>query len=509
MNRLCSTAYYSSLRVARPRLLVRSFATLPQAPARIGQPTPQTHPHLLKAGEITPGIAAEEYAARRARLVSRIADNGTVIVPGYGLRYATNEIFHQFHQHTDLFYLCGIDEPDCALVLEKTTTGRGYKMILFVRPRDLKREMWDGPRAGLEGAKRYFGADEARDIDTLPAYIDALPSSSSGPVYTDLPTGSTASSRLEQMHIRTGDAKSNPRDGGITSVLKQKLSGISGAQNAAAFKPLNPLLCELRLIKSPAEIAVMRQAGRISGRAFVDMMKATKPGVGEHDLWAVADHSVRRRGASRLAYVPVVAGGKNALTIHYVLNDQLLSDGTMVLVDAGGEYGGYASDVTRTWPVNGKFTKEQAALYNAVLRVQRACIAKCTGDAAVSLDDLQRDAFELLRAECSALFGRTLCNKELNSLYPHHVGHWLGLDVHDTQSVRRTARLQPGMVVTLEPALYIPESPAFPEAYRGVGVRIEDDVVVGGKETGWAPTVLSVEAPKEVEDIEAVMAGLV
>ncbi|KAJ3162434.1 hypothetical protein HDU86_004915 [Geranomyces michiganensis] len=365
-------------------------------------------------------------------------------------------------------------------------------MILFVRPRDTSREIWDGPRAGLEGAKRYFGADEAREIDTLPAYINSLASSPAGPVYTDLSLGPKLSSR----------------DSSITSMLRNSILGSSG-QHTAAFEPLKPLLNDLRLSKSPAETAVMRQAGRITGRAFVDMMKATKPGVGEHDLWAVAEHSVKRRGASRLAYVPVVAGGKNALTIHYVLNDQLLDDGTMVLVDAGGEYGGYASDVTRTWPVNGKFSKEQRALYNAVLRVQRTCIAKCSGDAAVSLDDLQREAFELLRGECSTLFGRTLSNKEMNRLYPHHVGHWLGLDVHDTQSVHRTTRLQPGMVVTIEPALYIPDSPDFPEAYRGIGVRIEDDVVVGGKETGWAPTVLSVEAPKEVEDIEAVMAGMV
>ncbi|TPX54729.1 hypothetical protein PhCBS80983_g05807 [Powellomyces hirtus] len=491
----------------------RGYASV--SPGRIGQPTPETHPHLLKHGEITPGIARDEFKARRARLVSRIEENGVVIVPGYGLRYATNGIFHQFHQSTDLLYLCGIDEPDCALVLEKTTAG--HKMILFVRPRDKSREMWDGPRAGFDGAVHFFGADEAKPIDTLPAYIDAL-ASSSRPIYTDLAVNPPGPSVLDSTHIHVNDTKTHassapPIDRSITNVIQRNVFGTTTRNNSTRrVNPLGSLLAEQRLNKSPAEVAIMRQAGRITGRAFVQMMRETKPGVGEHDLWAVAEHSVKRQGASRLAYVPVVAGGENALTIHYVLNDQLLTDGAVVLVDAGGEYGGYASDVTRTWPVNGKFTKEQRELYEIVLRTQRACIAKCTGDegANISLDDLQREAFDMLRAECSTLFGRAVTNKEMNTLYPHHVGHWLGLDVHDTSSIRRTTTLKSGMVVTIEPALYIPHGDTrYPPGYRGTAIRIEDDVVVGGKETGYAPIVLSVEAPKEVDDVEAVMAGLV
>ncbi|KAJ3017339.1 hypothetical protein HKX48_003585 [Thoreauomyces humboldtii] len=492
---------------SRSRSLATAVATPHTDPLTIGQPTPHTHPHLLKTGEVTPGITLDEFKARRQRLVSKIAEKGTVIVAGYGLRYATNGIFHQFHQHTDLLYLAGIDEPDCAMVLERNSQSpNGYKMILFVRPRDRSREIWDGPRAGFEGAMQFFGADEARSINTLAAYIESLRTSAPGPIYTDLPLTPVASHPLDETHIQHSSSASAP-DSSITSSLRKVFLG--SPKTTVPVHGLAPITSNLRLHKSPAEIALMRTAGRMTGRAFVEMMRETKPGGLEHDIWAVGDYRVRRAGASRLAYVPVVASGSNALTIHYVVNNQVMRDGTMVLVDAGAEYAGYAADVTRTWPVNGRFTKEQAALYQVVLDVQRQCIAKCTGDAQVSLDDLQREAFDGMRAGCSKVFGRAVSKKEMNVLYPHHVGHWLGLDVHDTHAVRRTTRLQSGMVVTLEPGLYVPDTPDYPEGFRGVGIRIEDDIAIGSQETGWAPVVLSVEAPKEVVDVEAVMAGVV
>ncbi|KAJ3181574.1 hypothetical protein HDU85_003516 [Gaertneriomyces sp. JEL0708] len=483
----------------------------------IGQPTPETHPHLLQPGEITPGITQEEYHQRRRKLMDELPDGSIAVVPGYGLRYSTNGIFYPFHQQTNMLYLCGANEPDCALVLQKShECARGYKMVLFVRPRDKAKEIWDGPRMGLQGALRFLQADEAIPIDHFAEYIKSALNDASGPVYSDLPSKLAGEGPLDGTHILTGHnrkshaAQSDPADPSVASPLHGLLTypGRRG-WNTPKIHRLNPILAELRLKKSPAELAVMRQAGRVSGRAFVEMMKETKPGATEHDLCAVMEYHSRRRGATGMGYVPVVAGGENALVIHYVLNTQALRDGTMVLVDAGAEYGGYPADITRSWPVNGKFTTEQRNLYQAILKVQKHCIDKCTESANVSLDELQNETFEMLRDECSTLFQRNISVQEMTSLYPHHVGHYLGLDLHDTGCITRTRKLEEGMVVTIEPGLYIPNTPAYPAGYRGIGMRIEDDVAVGGPSTGGSPIVLTAEAPKEVADIEAVMAGLV
>ncbi|KAJ3132000.1 hypothetical protein HK100_005779 [Physocladia obscura] len=469
-------------------------------------------------------IPAIEFALRRAQFAALLPEGSVAIVAGFTLRYATGGIFHEFHQNTDLLYLTGFNEPDAAMLLEKDTAkfDGGHRFTMFVRPKNPSTEIWDGPCVGVEDAIKEYGADEVRQLKfkycdqaftitklphRLSQILDTQLAQTNSKILTDLPKSHPL---VPSPHATSSHAASAPAVPAWTpyATLLTYLEGSTPPQrptNLYKVSPLAPVLAQLRLVKSDAEIRVLRRAGKISGRAIVDAMAATKPGVSEKYLHAVVEFSAKRRGADWLAYVPVVASGLNALTLHYVVNRGVLRDGDLVLMDAGCEYGNYASDITRTWPANGKFTLAQQQLYSAVLKTQKACIDKCTELSNVSLDDLQNIAFEVLKAECSKLFGRRLSYNDMNKLYPHHVGHWMGMDVHDVQSVSRTIKLKKNMVVTIEPGIYVPNSDVFPEQYRGIGIRIEDDIVIGHDN----PTILSVEAPKEIVDIEAVCQGLV
>ncbi|KAJ3087032.1 hypothetical protein HK102_011941, partial [Quaeritorhiza haematococci] len=430
-------------------------------------------------------------------------------------------------------------------------------MTLFVRPCDPKNEIWDGPRCGLVNAVNVFSADEALPIETFPQFLDkllaeAVTMGESSPIsiYTDLPIDPrTQTNVLGENHIKLTSASSSSsstshaamapkRDGSITSFLRGLrfgggggvvTSGGRGSPRAGReadiavkgrldIRKLAPVLQELRLQKSEAEVALMRTCGRLTGQSFSTVMQNTRPGVTEHFLHALIDFEVRRRGAQSLAYVPVVAGGKNALTLHYVMNTQVLMDGDLILMDAGAEYGHYASDITRTWPINGRFSPAQAEIYEAVLRTNKECISKCTESSMMSLDDIQNLSVKMLRSECERIFKRRVTAqlflttegplpapwyplppyKEIHKLYPHHVSHWIGMDLHDTPLVSRSRKLLDGNTVTIEPGLYIPDSPEYPKEYRGIAVRIEDDVLVGKT----CSTVLTEEAPKEIKDIE-------
>ncbi|KAJ3069554.1 hypothetical protein HDU98_007373 [Podochytrium sp. JEL0797] len=481
----------------------RRFGTL----GSLGQPASHTHPHLIKPGDITPGISAKEFAERRQRFAALLPAGSKAIVPGFALRYSTGGIFHEFHQQTDLLYLTGLNEPDTCMVLEKDSNG--HRFTLFVRPKDKATEIWDGPRCGLEGAVKYFGADSAEPIHRLPQVLDDILNTplehSQSCIATDLPLNHPLPPGPNDA-AHAASAPSVPAWTPYATLLGY-------LQNTPSVKPVNlykirklaPILANLRVVKSPAEIAILRQSGRNSGRAHVDTMAATQPGVTESYLQSVMDHGCRKRGSDALAYVPVVAAGRNALILHYVVNRQVVMDGELVLMDAGGEFGHYASDITRTWPVSGTFSEPQKQIYKAVLKANKACIEKCSERANVSLDDLQNLAYEIMKVECSKLFGRRLSYADMNILYPHHVGHYMGLDVHDVQSVPRTTKLVEGMVITIEPGLYVPDDERFPERYRGIGVRIEDDVVIGKE----GCLVLTSEAPKEVVDVEAVCQGVV
>ncbi|KAI8388711.1 peptidase M24, structural domain-containing protein [Radiomyces spectabilis] len=344
---------------------------------------------------------------------------------------------------------------------------------MFVPPKNADAELWDGPRTGVQGVKEFFNADEAYDNSRFPVFLrEALKAEN---VFIDPP---------KNMPTLLED--------------KQIISLIETGKKMSAIKPLSTLIQELRVVKSDAEIDIMKRSGHISAKAFIEAMKWTQPGYTEAQLWAKLDYECRMRGSSILAYVPVVAGGPNALSMHYVRNDMKLRDGDLVLVDCGGEYNYYASDITRTWPVNGKFTEPQRELYQAVLNVNRACIELCTVKQNISLHGIHAASVKLMKQELQKIgFSTTAWDLE-RVLYPHHVGHYLGLDVHDVHSLSRSRKLRKNMVITIEPGIYVPFDDRFPRKYQGIGIRIEDNVVIGDT----TPYVLTATAPKEIVDIE-------
>ncbi|KZT53381.1 peptidase M24 [Calocera cornea HHB12733] len=461
-------------------------------PPRYGQPTPDTHPHLMRPGELTPGIPREEYHARRTRLMDSLPDGTVALALGGKVKYMSQGIFYKFRQASDFWYLTGFDEPDSAVILEKTSDTKGYRMTLFLRPKDAQLELWEGACTGVDAALTLFSADSAYAMSALPAHLRSLLSApSTQHIYVD---GSLSPK---------GRAKKGLFDflkGGGKTEYDGILSGARGR-----IHELAPEVGRLRAIKSENEQAVMRRAGALSGRAHAKTMAFTRSAQTEAQLAAHFEYQCALAGAQRPAYVPVVASGANARIIHYVNNDCTLRPGEMVLMDGGAEYNGYASDITRTWPVSGTFTPPQRDLYSAVLAVEKACIGLCTGSAQLSLADLHRRSCELLREELTQIgfrFGRGgggAGGRELEgTLYPHFLSHPIGIDLHESATIDRGERLRPGMVITVEPGVYVPPHDSFPKHFHNLGVRIEDCVLVQQEHS----VVLSVEAPKEVEDVE-------
>ncbi|KAJ3255933.1 hypothetical protein HK103_005849 [Boothiomyces macroporosus] len=363
--------------------------------------------------------------------------------------------------------------------------------------------------AGLEGAKEVFGADHAYPISSIELHLhDLLKSKKIDTIFTNLPLNqANEPSLLDGTHINTVSGSATHPSGNVEASdflsklrIKKEYGGFGGwlSPNRVKVKPLGTIIDSLRNIKSSSEINLMRNSGRIAGRAFQAAMRATKPGMTEHQIHATLEYEVKMQMGTGLSYVPVVASGKNALILHYVQNLQQLKDGDLLLVDAGAEYGGYASDITRTWPVNGKFSPAQREVYTAVLKVQKEMIKKSVINA--TLDGLQYETYEMLKEELSRILKRTIGSREMNTLYPHHVGHYIGLDVHDTASISRSKPLEEGMCITIEPGIYIPDTDEY-GIYRGIGIRIEDDICI----TKDGPVILTVEAPKEIEDIEFTM----
>ncbi|KAK3175326.1 hypothetical protein OEA41_002573 [Lepraria neglecta] len=458
---------------------LRSYASISAAELHFGQPLHETHPHLLKAGELTPGITALEYAQRRSKLAAKLPKNGIAILAASEVKYRSGAVFYEFHQDSNFFYLTGFNEPEAVAVIGKCAEDDDHVFHLFVRPKDPKAEQWDGVRSGTQAALDVFNADETGEINQISNLLSPIVSSASK-VYTDFPFESKTKFFFSRFF---NDRSSNAV--GLAKVLE-----------SSNIIPLKDIINDIRNIKSDAEIANMRKAGQASGRAFTDAMQQawTK----EKDLAAYLDYKFRSNSCDGSAYVPVVAGGQNGSIIHYTQNDHLLRDGELVLVDAGGEYGGYITDITRTWPISGTFTPAQKDLYNVVLNTQRHCISLCSANANFSLDGLHEIAENHLKDQLGQL-GFDMPGKTLETLFPHHLGHYVGLDVHDTPGQSRKSLLRPRQCVTIEPGLYVPNTDAYPAHFRGMGIRIEDSVCVQEEH----PLVLTTEAVKEVEDIEA------
>ncbi|KAF2726148.1 peptidase M24 [Polychaeton citri CBS 116435] len=476
-NRVVSTLQYSTARC------YATERTVSAAEMAFGQPLHETHPHLIASGDLTQGISALEYHHRRAALASKLPRGGIAVLAANELKYRSGAVFYEYHQDPNFFYLTGFNEPEAVAVIVKGQSDVEYHFHLFVRPKDAHAELWDGARSGVQAAEDVFNADDAHSIDEVSNVLPALLSSATT-VYTDIGTGKARSSFSRFFNSGTS----------------QRAEGFAKALQDAAVKPLRPLMNELRLNKSPAELDLMRTAGRVSGEAFTTAIKRSQHTAyqSEKQLWTDLSHSFRSGGLDGEAYVPVVGGGTNALSIHYVRNDAILDPSDLVLVDAGGEVGGYITDITRTWPVSGKFTPAQRDLYQMLLNVQKSCVSLCREDADVTLDRLHRICEGYLLSGLKDL-GFDFTRDGLDSLFPHHVGHYIGLDVHDAPGYPRNDRLREAQCITIEPGVYVPaDDGRWPQHFRGLGIRIEDSVIVGKERV----EVLTGSAVKEVKDIE-------
>ncbi len=434
-------------------------------------------------------IDRKEFVRRRKQLMRIIGDDAICIVPAAPERLRNNDSHYPYRQDSDFHYLSGFPEPEAVLAL---IPGREHgEVIMFCRERDPEREAWDGARAGQEGAVRDYGMDDAFPIGDID---DILPGMIEGRSRVYYHFGRTAEFDVELI-------------GWVNRVRGQVRRG---ARAPHEFVALGHILHDLRLYKTRDELRVMRRAAKIATDAHVRAMRAVRPGMNEHEVEAELQHTFRRNGAVP-SYEPIVGGGANGCVLHYRANNAVLKDGDLLLIDAGAEYQCYASDITRTFPVNGKYSPEQRALYELVLAAQRAAIAQIRPgrpfgayhDAAVRVITAGLIKLGLLKGSVD----KNIREHTYRRFYMHKTGHWLGLDVHDVGDYRvdgEDRELEPGMVVTVEPGIYIaPDAKGVAAKWRGIGIRIEDDVVV----TRTEPEVITAAAPNDPDEIEALMAA--
>eukprot|EP00041_Stephanoeca_diplocostata_P015046 m.284309 g.284309 ORF g.284309 m.284309 type:complete len:577 (-) comp19905_c0_seq1:219-1949(-) len=449
------------------------------------------------------GISMEEYRSRRIKLMQALPPNSLVIVCSAPKKIMSNDIPFRYRQDSNMMYLTGFSEPEGVLLMRRghNESLSGWSTLL-VAPRNLSKEKWDGPRIDPIDAKDMFGVDTSESTESLSRVLgDALLAYPD--VYCDL-------SALE-----AAGAKEQPH-GAVQNALIEH-----ARVHGRTIRGLRQHVEALRVVKSDAELALLQAACDTTSRAMRDAMTITHAGINENLIDATLEFGCRKRGATAAAFIPVVAGGARANTLHYVRNDRTVSDGSLVLVDAGAEQRMYNGDVSRTWPVNGVFTEAQRKLYSAVLRVQEQCIAHCTTPAASTnlqfastLFGLHQLSLHLMLQElmplglisadaidAEARGGTRTALTEVRAVYPHSIGHYLGMDVHDGGSQPLSLPFEPGMVITVEPGLYVPDSPEFPEEFRGIGIRIEDDVVI----TDGAPKVLTSACPKAVDELELII----
>lgn len=424
-----------------------------------------------------------------AGLMRRMDENSVAIVPGAREATRSNDTHFRYRQDSDFYYLTGFDEPEAIAVIAPAHKEHPY--MLFVRPRDPEREIWDGRRAGVEGAKETYGADAAFTISEFAEKLG------------DLING------VRQLYYRLG-ADAELDEMLVGQIRRMRAGGRRGIMPPQSITDPGHLIHEMRLFKSEDEIEIMQRSADIAAEAHREAMQATRPGLKEYEIEALVEYVFRRNGAAAPAYTSIVGSGPNATILHYVDNSATLLDGELLLIDAGAEYGGYASDITRTFPINGRFTDAQRDIYQLVLEAQETCIGMTRPGA--TIDELHNRSVEIL-TEGMVRFGllagdpqKLIEEETYKRFYMHRLSHYLGMDVHDVGRYQLDGQARPleaGVVITVEPGLYIaPDAEGIPDKYRGIGIRIEDDVVV----TADAPRILTDKAPKQVEDIEQLMA---
>ncbi len=425
------------------------------------------------------------------KFIEAIGEEAIAIIPAAHEQTRSYDTEFKFHQDPDFYYLTGFPEPDAIAVIAPSNKKNPY--TLFVRPRDPKMETWYGRREGAEGAVKNYGADKAFPIEKFPQELAKLVNGH------------------EKLYYRFG----------VDQKLDQQILTYISAQRFRRLKTAYPphtivdpiiLIHEMRLHKTPDEIELMQKSADIAAEAHILAMKKTKPGMNEYQVEAIIENYFKDNGASGVAYNSIVGGGANATILHYVENNAPLKDGDLLLVDAGAQYKGYASDITRTFPVNGRFTKSQRDVYDIVLDVEIACLEATK--VGTTIKERQKLSIEMLTEgmkHLGLLKGKTkdlIKKKAYEKYYMHGVGHYLGLDTHDAgryftdHKAKDSRPFAPGMVLTVEPGIYIPpDDKSAPSKYRGIGVRIEDDVLV----TADGNVNLTASCPKHAEEIEELM----
>lgn len=430
--------------------------------------------------------------AQLKRFIEQMDENSIAIIPAAHEVTRSYDTEFKFRQDSDFWYLTGFPEPDAIAVIDPRNKKAPY--TLYVRPRDPLMETWYGRRHGTDGAVKKFKANKAFSIEKFAA---------------DLP-------RLLDGHDKLYYRFSVDRE--LDAQILAYLSGQRVRRLKTAYPPhtiVDPTLItgEMRLHKTADEIELMQTAATISADAHILAMKKTKPGMNESQIESLIEAYMRDQGASGVAYNSIIGGGDNATILHYVENNMPLKDGDLLLIDAGAEYNGYAADITRTFPVNGKFTPAQREVYDVVLDVQLQCIeATKTGNTVAGRQDFSIELLTEGMKKLGLLKGKTadlIKKKEYLKYYMHGVGHYLGMDVHDAgryftdQQAKNSRPFAPGMVLTVEPGLYIPpDDKSAPAKYRGIGIRIEDDVLV----TKDGNRNLTKKVTKDADEIEAIMA---
>jgi Xaa-Pro aminopeptidase len=425
------------------------------------------------------------YGQRRTRLLKQM-QRGIAVIPTAPEALRNGDAHYPYRFDSHFHYLSGFDEPEAVLVL---LSGEKPQSILFCREKDMEREIWDGFRYGPEGACKLFGFDAAYPIAQLDDKLVELMGNQPALFH---PLGAHAIWDDRILALRT-------------RVQAQARSGITAPNE---IHDVRMLLDEMRLIKDSSELATMRRAASISAAAQVRAMRATRPGKMEYEIEAELLHEFRRSGAQGPAYTSIVAGGANACVLHYINNNTILKDGDLLLIDAACELDGYAADITRTFPVNGKFSAAQKDVYEIVLAAQAAAIASARPGS--HWNQPHDDALRVLAQGmvdlklCTGSVDGVLQSGDYKRFYMHRTGHWLGMDVHDVGNYKLEGNwrdLLPGMALTVEPGMYIRPADNVPEAFWNIGIRIEDDIVI----TQNGCEVLTHAVPKTVDAIEELM----
>ncbi|MHA2169602.1 MAG: aminopeptidase P N-terminal domain-containing protein [Candidatus Kariarchaeaceae archaeon] len=427
---------------------------------------------------------SDHFRLRREKVMNELGE-GVLILSSYPERLLSNDTNYKYRPHSDLIYFTGFPEPNTIAIIE----NKGKEIIynLYVPKRDPEYETWNGRRYGIDGALKHFLADKAFAIDTTEEELPKILMKYETIFFSE-------NINLEQNEIiakaisRARSDRDRPHRGPVTIT-----------------DPID-VIHKHRCQKSPEEIRILRKVAKISADAITYAMKVTKPGIHESQIEAIIEYGFRKNGCERPAYPTICGSGINATILHYLENSSEMKDGNLLLVDAGGELDYYCADISRTWPINGKFSSSQKEIYQFVLDIQKSSIEMVKPG--VTIGEIQKVAIERLTSgliQFGLLAGDLATNieeKTYRRFFMHGLGHWLGLDVHDTGRVNRDKEpLKEGYYFTVEPGIYIPDEDDVPQQYRGIGVRIEDDILV----TNDGYEILTSDVVKEISDIEKIV----